>query len=140
MEKPVDLLRRLLVDLRHGGQRLHVRRHDLFNGAEFAHQRPLSRGADSRDLIQPRGRLRLTAQGAVVFDREAVRLVLHARDQLKSLTVPVDGDLLVVKIQPSCAVMVVLDHAADRNVEPQLVQHFQGDIENLLVSTSLIHA
>ena len=72
----------------------------------------------------------------MVFDGEAMGLILHTGNQMKSLGGLIDGDLLIVKIQPSCPVMIILDHAADRDIQMEFLQHFQRDVD---LALSAVH-
>ena len=36
---------------------------------------------------------------------------------------PVDGNLLIPIVQSAGVVVIILDHAADRNIQPQIRQH-----------------
>ena len=48
----------------------------------------------------------------------------------------VDGNLHIMKIESSGPVIVILYHAADRNVQAQLVQHLQ---RNIHLAPSAVH-
>ena len=62
----------------------------------------------------------------MVFDGKTVRLVLDPGDQLKAFGMAVDGDLHILKIQPSGPMAVILHHAADRDVQTQFPKHLKG--------------
>ena len=47
---------------------------------------------------------------------------------MKALTGCVDGSLHIVEIHPSCAVVVILYHAAYRNVNSKLAKNLQGNV------------
>ena len=78
--------------------------------------------------------LSLTAQQAVVFDREAVRLVLDPGNELKALGIPVDRHLPVMKIQSAGAVKVILDHARHRDRKTEIREHPLGCVDLALPS------
>ena len=64
----------------------------------------------------------------MVFDGKPVGLVLDPGDQLKALAVPVNGDLHILVIEAPGPVVIVLDHATDRDGEPQTLQDLQGHV------------
>ena len=61
------------------------------------------------------------------------------RDRLKALRVPVDGKFHILIVQPSCSMVIILYHTADRNLKPQIFQNLKCDIDvykrQLVIST-----
>ena len=83
----------------------------------------------TRNFIQYRLYLTLGTQGAVIFDGKPVGFVLNTGNQLKALGVGVDGQFHIVVIKASGAVVVVFNHAADRNMDVQLLKHREGYVD-----------
>ena len=90
---------------------------DILNGLKFPHQGFSSGFSDSRDIIQQRMYLFLTSQGTVEFDSKTVCLILDPRHELEALGMAVDGDLNIIIVESPGPVIVILYHAADRNVK-----------------------
>ena len=65
----------------------------------------------------------------MVLNGEAVGLILDPRHQTESLGMGVDGHLCVAVPQCPGPVPVVLDHAADRDIQIQLLQDPEGDVD-----------
>ena len=57
----------------------------------------------------------------MVGNGKAMSLVLQSGDEFKSLTMLIDGDLLIVKIKTPGPMAVVLYHTAHRNGKIQLL-------------------
>jgi len=58
----------------------------------------------------------LASQTSVVLDGEPVCLILDPRHELEALGMAVDGDLNIIIVESPGPVIVILYHAADRNV------------------------
>ena len=69
--------------------------------------------------------LSLTAKLPVKCNCKPVSFILNARDQSECFRIPVNRNLFIVKIKPSGSVVIILYHTADRNIQIQLIQHFQ---------------
>ena len=69
--------------------------------------------------------LSLTAKLPVKCNCKPVSFILNARDQSECFRIPVNSNLLIVMIKPSGSVVIILYHTADRNIQIQLIQHFQ---------------
>ena len=65
----------------------------------------------------------------MVFNCKTVGFILDPGNELKALAGSVDRKFHVVKIQPSGAVIVVLYHSADRNIQSQFLQDRGGNID-----------
>ena len=72
--------------------------------------------------------LTLASEFPVEGDRKAVGFILDPGDQFEAFGIPVNGQLLVLIVEPTGPVIVVLDHAADRNGKSQILKHLQSDI------------
>ncbi len=72
--------------------------------------------------------LLLAAQAAVILNGKAVRLILDPRHQPERLGMRIDRQLHILKINAPCPVIIVLHHAADRDIDPQRIQHLKGDV------------
>ena len=98
MEELVYGLRRFLIHPVHFPQLFHRRLPDFLQRLELTHQ-CLSPGlSDIRDIIQYRVDLLFAAQGTVVLDGKPMRFILDPGDQPEAFGMPVDGNLLIVKI------------------------------------------
>ncbi len=111
-----------------GGKLLQAGVPDGLQGFKPAHQRLSPGWPDALDIIQDRADLSLAPEAPVVFDGKPVGLVLDPGDQLKALAVPVNGDLHILVIKAPGPVIIILDHAADRDREPQTLQDLQGHV------------
>src|ERR1700760_398916 len=83
MEVRIELARALRRQPRYRLQLLARGRDDAFGRAEVREQRALARRADAGELVEQRRRHRAVATRAVMRDREAVRLVAYALQQLQ---------------------------------------------------------
>ena len=92
---------------------------DSFEGAKGAEKSLPTRGPDTRDVIEQGSGLGAGAERPMVLNGKAVSLVLYAADQLKAFRVSIDWKLKIVKIQASCPMVVILDHAANGYIKPQ---------------------
>ena len=72
----------------------------------------------------------------MVLDGKAVRLILDPCDQLEPLRVGVNRQLDIPKIESPGPVVVILDHSADRDRQPQLPQNILRDVH---LPASAIH-
>ena len=104
-------------------------RDEILNRRKTPHQSLFAGGSDTGDRIEAGGDLRLAAEGTVVLDGKAVRLVLDTGDELEALPGGVDRQFFVVEKKSAGAVAVILDHPADRDLEAELIQHRGGDID-----------
>ena len=100
------------------------------------HQRLSSRWSYAGNLVKNRLYLRLRTQRPMILDRKTVRLVLNPCNQFKSFRARIYGDLHIMIIQPSGAVVVILHHAADGNIQMQFVKHLQCNVD---LSSAAIH-
>ena len=82
-----------------------------------------------RNIIQNGFYLCLSPQGFVILYSKAVSLILYACNKLKALGVHIYRELLSVKIDAPCPVMVVLYHSADGYIKSKAFKHFQCDID-----------
>ena len=64
----------------------------------------------------------------MILNSKAMRLILNSCHQFKALRPGVNGYLHVLVIQPPCAVIVVLNHSADRNIQMQFLQYLKRNI------------
>ena len=78
----------------------------------------------------------LAPQTSVVLDGEPVCLILDPRHELEALGMAVDGDLNIIIVESPGPVIVILYHAADRNVKLQFAQHTQRDVH---LSAAAVH-
>lgn len=65
-----------------------------------------------------------------------VCLILDPRHELEALGMAVDGDLNIIIVESPGPVIVILYHAADRNVKLQFAQHTQRDVH---LSAAAVH-
>ncbi len=98
----------------------------IFHRLESAHQCFPSAGPDSRNVIQNRVYLSFTSQRPVVLNGKAVCFILNPGDQFESLAVWSIGISTLLKYSPSCTVIVILYHTADRNLKLQFFKHLNA--------------
>ena len=96
---------------------------DLCDIFEIAHQILSSGRADARYILKDRMYLRFASEASVIFDGKTVGLILQTGDHVKCLSIIRKFHFFIVKIQTSGSVVVILYHAADRNVQMQLVKN-----------------
>ena len=80
--------------------------------------------------------LLFTSQTSVVFDGEAVRLILDPGDQLEPLRVIINGQFYILIIKAAGTVKIILHHATDGDIQPQLFHHSKSHI---YLALSAIH-
>ena len=64
----------------------------------------------------------------MVFDSEAVCFVLDPGDQLKAFGMRVDRQFDIMEVKPPGPVVVILDHAADRDLQSKLFHNAFRDV------------
>src|SRR5262252_6804642 len=123
MQLLIDLLGELAADPLDLGEVLDTRRHHAFQASEARQQVLAALRADSRDPFERRCRATLGAPRPVARDREAVRLVTYALDEVQPRVVggepqraPADPDLL----QPGLALGTLGDSHQSDVREPDL--------------------
>jgi len=80
--------------------------------------------------------LRFASEASVIFDGKTVGFILQTGDHVKCLSIFRKFHFFIVKIQTSGSVVVILYHAADRNVQMQLVKNLQSNVD---LSLTTIH-
>ena len=123
-------------DFRHLGKPCDVGLPDLINGFEIPHQRLPPGRTHAGNAVQHGTYLLLAPQGTVIFNGETVRLILDSGDEFEALAAGIDRDLPVLIVQPPRPVVIVLDHAADRDGKAQLGKHLK---RHVYLALSAVH-
>ena len=101
---------------------------DIFHRFKFT-QKGFPPGiTDPRDIIQDRMDLFPAPEGTMVFNGKPMGFILDPGDQTEAFAGCVNRNLHIVEIQASRPMMIILDHTADRDAYPKLIQHLQSDI------------